>query len=173
MWILSFFPDFVVHLILILGIVGVIAGFVLGFIPFISTYKLPIQIISILLLSLGLYLQGGLANEESWRMKVKELEAKVAEAKAKSEKVNTQIVTKIVTKDKIIKEKGDEIIKIVEKEVEKINNTCPAVPNIGVKIHNAAALNDPTLITIPKTEPEIKTDKENKSVNNTMILPKK
>ena len=53
MWILSFLPEFIPHLIFIIGVLGTIAGFVLGFIPFVSTYKLPIQITSILILSLG------------------------------------------------------------------------------------------------------------------------
>ena len=56
MWIFTVTPDWIIHAILGLGIIGVILGFVLGFIPIIGKYKLPIQIISILILSLGLYL---------------------------------------------------------------------------------------------------------------------
>ena len=72
MWILSFLPEAVTHLIFFVGVIGVIAGFVLGFIPFIAPYKLPIQIISILVLSFGLYLEGGLADQAIWQLKVKE-----------------------------------------------------------------------------------------------------
>ncbi len=183
---LSFLPDFFVHLILVLGVLGTILGFVLGFIPFVGKYKLPIQIISILLLSFGLYLEGGLANEEKWQLKVKEMEAKVAEAQAKSAKVNTEIVTKVITKDKIIREKGDEIVKIIEKEVIKIDQTCPKVPDIAVKLHNAAALNDTNglnkLLTESKntekkeSTPVVKEPEKKESTDTSkppLILPKK
>jgi len=98
MWILSFLPDYVTHLILFAGVIGTIAGFVLGFIPFIAPYKLPIQIISILVLSFGLYLEGGMADNEIWQMKVKEVEAKVAQAEAKSQEKNVEIVTIVAEK---------------------------------------------------------------------------
>ena len=123
MWLLSFLPEAVTHLILFAGIIGVIAGFVLGFIPFISTYKLPIQIISILVLSFGLYLEGGLAEQAIWQLKVKEMEASVAKAEAESQKVTTSVVTKILTKKQIIKEKGDDIVQYIDREVVKYNNT--------------------------------------------------
>ena len=73
MWIINWLPEFVVHLIFLAGVVGTIAGFVLGFIPFVSKYKLPIQIISLLLLSLGVYLEGGLAEKHKWELRVKEM----------------------------------------------------------------------------------------------------
>jgi len=138
MWILSYLPDFVTHIIFTVGVVGTIAGFVLGFIPFIATYKLPIQIISILVLSFGLFLEGGLADQAVWQLKVKEMEAKVAEAKAQSAQVNTTVVTKILTKRQIIKEKGDEVITYIDKEIVKYDPTCP-IPEVAINAHNAAA----------------------------------
>jgi hypothetical protein len=53
MWILSILSDAMIHAIFGLGIFGIIAGFVLGFIPVIKPYKLAIQICSILTLTLG------------------------------------------------------------------------------------------------------------------------
>jgi hypothetical protein len=145
MFILHFLPDFVSHIILIAGILGTIAGFVLGFIPFIRTYQLPIQIISLLLLSFGLYIEGGLANEESWQLKVKEVEAKLATKEAQSQEKNVEIVEKVVTKTEYIKTKGQEIIKYIDKEVVKDNEvikyveTCPAIPQVILKSVNEAA----------------------------------
>jgi hypothetical protein len=145
MFILHFLPDFVTHLILVAGILGTIAGFVLGFIPFIKTYQLPIQIISILLLGFGLYIEGGLANEESWQLKVKEVEAKLADKEAESQKETVKIVEKVVTKREYIKGKTQDIIKYIDKEVVKDNEvvkyieTCPAIPQIILKSVNEAA----------------------------------
>jgi hypothetical protein len=141
MWIINWLPEFVVHLIFLAGVVGTIAGFVLGFIPFISKYKLPIQIISLLLLSLGVYLEGGLAEKAKWELRVKEMEAKVAQAEAKSAQVNTEIVEKVITQKQVIKVKGDKVIEYIDREVKVFDNTC-TVPEIAIKAHNMAAKNE-------------------------------
>ena len=144
MWILSILPDAAIHTIFGLGILGTIAGFVLGFIPFIKAYRLAIQIISIIVLVFGVYLEGGLADYKEWELKVAEMKVKIAEAEAKSANVNTEIQEKVVEKTKIIREKGRDIIKYVDKEIVKkeeiikyIEN-CP-VPKDIIDIHNQAA----------------------------------
>ena len=165
MWILSYLPDFVTHIIFSLGVTGTIVGFVLGFIPGIKPYQLSIQVISLLILSFGLYLEGGLAEQAIWQAKVKELEVKIAEGEVKSEKITTEVVTKILTKKQIIKEKGDEIVQYIDREIIKYNNTCP-IPEEVIKSHNAAAKND-TSILVP-------VELHNQLVNSPMILtPKK
>ena len=144
MWILSILPDAAIHIIFGLGILGTIAGFVLGFIPFVKTYQFAIQICSILVLVFGVYLEGGLADYKEWELRVKEMEAKVAQAEAKSANTNVEIQEKIVTKTKVIREKGRDIIQYIDKEVIKkeevikyIEN-CP-VPKEFIDIHNQAA----------------------------------
>jgi hypothetical protein len=141
MWIINWLPEFIVHLIFLAGVVGTIAGFVLGFIPLISKYKLPIQIISLLLLSLGVYLEGGLAEKAKWELRVKEMEAKVAQAETKSAVVNTEIVEKVITQKQVIKVKGDKVIEYIDREVKVFDNTC-TVPEMAIKAHNMAAKNE-------------------------------
>jgi hypothetical protein len=156
MWILSILPEAAIHTIFGLGILGTIAGFVLGFIPFIKAYKLVIQIIGILLLVFGVYLEGGLADYKEWELRVKEMEAKVAQAEAQSANTNVDIQEKVVEKTKVIREKGRDIIKYVDrwntkeviKEVEgperirreeviKYIENCP-VPKEFIDLHNQA-----------------------------------
>jgi hypothetical protein len=144
MWILSILPEAAIHTIFGLGILGTIAGFVLGFIPFIKAYRLAIQVISLVVLVLGVYLEGGLADYKEWELKVKEMEAKVAQAEAKSANVNTEIQEKVVEKTKVVREKGRTIVQYVDKEIVKkeeiikyIEN-CP-VPKDIIDIHNQAA----------------------------------
>lgn len=145
MWIISFFPNWVFHLLLIAGILGTVAGFVLGMVPLIQKYIFPIRIISILLLSFSLYIEGGLTNEESWQLKVKEVEAKLALQEVKSQAETVKIVEKVVTKTAYIKTKGQDIIKYLDKEVVKDNEviryveTCPAIPQVILKSVNEAA----------------------------------
>ena len=144
MWILSILPDAAIHIIFGLGILGTIAGFVLGFIPLIKTYRLAIQIISLIVLVFGVYLEGGLADYKEWELKVAEMKVKVAEGEVKSANANVEIQEKIVEKTKIVREKGRDIIKYIDKEVVKkeevikyIEN-CP-VPKDIVDLHNQAA----------------------------------
>jgi len=141
MWIINWLPEFVVHLIFLAGVVGTIAGFVLGFIPFVSKYKLPIQIISLLLLSLGVYLEGGLAEKAKWELRVKEMEAKVAEAEAKSAVVNTEIVEKIVKQKEYIRIQGEKVIQYIDREVKVYDNQCK-IPQTAIQAHNMAAINE-------------------------------
>ena len=164
MWILTILPDWVFHAILAAGVLGTIAGFVLGMIPFIKPYIIPIRVISLLVLSIGLYLEGGMADSAIWQARVKEVEAKVAVAEAKSQEKNVEIVTVIAEKTKVIRERGQTITKYIEKEVPvdkeviKFVENCP-IPDIIIKSHNAAATNKPVEVTKPvevepaKTEP--------------------
>ena len=110
-------PDWAIHLILGAGVLGIIAGFVFGFIPFVKQYKLPIQIVALITFALGVYLEGGLADNIEWQLRVKEMEAKVAQAEAKAAKTNVEIQEKVVTKTEVVKERGRDIIKYVDKIV--------------------------------------------------------
>jgi hypothetical protein len=138
MWILDFLPTWVFHLVLIAGIGGLLASKVLTFVPMISAYKLPLQVISAVLLVAGLYIEGGIANQEKWELRVKEMEAKVAKAEAESAKENTKIVEKVVKQLEVVRVRGDDIIKYVDKELIKYDDQCK-IPKEFVKVHNDAA----------------------------------
>jgi hypothetical protein len=144
MWILSILPEAAIHTIFGLGILGTIAGFVLGFLMFMKPYRLAVQICGLLILTLGVYLEGGLADYKEWELKVKEMEAKVAQAEAQSANKNVEIQEKVVEKTKVIREKGRDIIKYIDKEIVKKEEVikyvenCP-VPKEIIDAHNAAA----------------------------------
>jgi len=140
MWIIKFLPEFIVHMIFLIGVLGTIAGFVLNFIPFISKYKLPVQIISILILSLGLYLEGGLAEKQRWESQVKDMEVKIAKAEAKAAKVNIEIVEKVIKETQVIKEKGQKVIEYIDREVKVYDDKC-TIPEVAILAHNMAAEN--------------------------------
>ena len=138
MWILNFLPFWFFHLITLLGVVGLVAGFVLGMIPLINKYKLPIQIFSLLLLVFGIYMEGAISNEEKWQALVKEMEAKVALAEEKSKNANSKIEYKFLDKVKLV-EKTQVVIQEKLKEVEKvIDAKCEIDPSV-ISILNEAA----------------------------------
>jgi 4-hydroxyphenylpyruvate dioxygenase-like putative hemolysin len=54
-----------------------------------------------------------------WRERVAEMEQKVAEAQAESQKVNETVKTRVVTKTQVIRTRGENIVKYVDREVIK------------------------------------------------------
>ena len=144
MWMFNLMPDWFYHLIVILSVLGLIVASVLKFVPFVSTYRLPIQVISTLLLVFGVWMEGGIVNEAKWEARVKELEEKVKIAEEKSTEKNVEIQERVVTQTKVVKEKGRDIIQYIDREVVKkeevvkfIEN-CP-IPKDIIDAHNAAA----------------------------------
>jgi hypothetical protein len=82
-------------------------------------------------------MMGAVANNNEWKQRVAELEKQVESAKAESQKVTTEVVTQFVTKREVVKEKGQNIITYVDREVVKYNNECKLPPDV-IKIHNDA-----------------------------------
>lgn len=143
-WMISLIPDWFWTLVLVAGVVGILASWILKFIPFVSTYRLPIQVSAVIALLVGIYFQGVTANEAKWQAKIVELRQQIAEAETKSKETNVIVQEKIVTKTKVIKEKGKTQIEYVDrvitqdKEVVKYIEQCP-VPKVIIDAHNAAA----------------------------------
>lgn len=146
MWILKWLPFWIFYAILGIGLLGLAVTYLLKFIPIpaLYIYKTPIQIISIVLIVVGTYMSGAISNEEAWIARVKELEAKVESAKIESANENVKIETKIVTKTQVIKERGNEIIKYVDKEIVKYDTKflpggeCE-IPKEFIFLHNKSA----------------------------------
>ncbi len=138
MLLLNFLPDWIFHFILLAGIGGLIASYLMKFIPFVYMYKTPIQLISVVAIVGSTFMIGAAWNDQAWRERVAEMEQKVAAAEVKSVEENVKIVTKIVKKIEIVRTRGEDIIKYVDKEVVKYNDRCE-IPDEFVKVLNDAA----------------------------------
>jgi hypothetical protein len=111
-------------------------------IPLISQYKLPAELVGVLLLVGGAYLVGSYSTEMNWRARVAELEARVKIAEEKSQQVNTIIETKVVTKIKVVKENvyvNREIIK--EVAGKQLDASC-SLPKSTISLHDSASRNE-------------------------------
>ena len=140
MWMLSLLPDWFWHFLTISGIVAVFAAWVLKRIPFISQYNYPIKIVGTIAVIVGIWFEGGIANEAKWQARVAEMEAKVKESEAKSIKANEDLAKKGKEKVKIVKE-VQVVIKERIKTVEtKIDADCKVDPE-AISIINDAAKN--------------------------------
>jgi hypothetical protein len=144
MWMLSLVPNWFYHLVTLAAVLILLASWVLRFIPFVSTYRLPLQVGGLLLLLFGVWMEGGIVNEAKWQAKVAEMEAKVRAAEEKSRETNTVIEEKIVEKVKVVKERARTQIQYVDrvvtqdKEVVKFVENCP-IPQVIIDEHNKAA----------------------------------
>jgi len=141
MWIVHFLPDSLLlwfcNILLLFGIAATVAGWFAHRIPFVYQYQLILKIAGAILLALGVYFRGGVAVEQDWRDRVTELESKLKVVEAESAKTNIEIKEKVITKDRIVREKGETIIQRVE--VVKVDPKCEALPKEYLDIHNEAA----------------------------------
>lgn len=147
MWILHFLPDsfiqFIVHAILLAGVVGTFLTFfvvnkILRAFPFLSQYITMAQVVSAVLLVAGVYFEGGYSTEMQWRERVREVEAKVAVVEDKSNAINKQLEEERKKKQKV-KVEYYNTVKTQIKEVEKqINADCRLDPKVNELVNRAA-----------------------------------
>lgn len=140
MWMLALLPDWFWHVITLGGAAAVFAAWVLKRIPFVGQYNVLLKVLGTTSVLLGLWMEGGLANEAKWQAKVAEMEAKVAESEAKSDQANKDLAKKSKEKVKIVREVQvviKERIKTIEK---KIDADCKVDPE-AISIINDAAKN--------------------------------
>ena len=138
MWLLSWLPDFVFHIMLLVGLLGIVASFVLKFIPFVSLYQMPIQVAAILLTVVGVYFEGGISEEAKWQARVNELQAKVSAAETKAAEANTQLEATIAAKNRDIVAAQAATNDSIRRLADKINKTC-VVDSDAISILNQAA----------------------------------
>ena len=149
MWLLHLLPDsllaFIVDVVLLAGILStVLTCFLLKhlirFVPTLAPHVKIAQVISVAVLLSGVYFKGGYSSEMAWRERVREMEAKVAQAEAESQAANDKLADGGKEKIKIIREKGVIIKQYVDREISKYDATCK-IPQEVVRAHNAAAEN--------------------------------
>lgn len=166
MWLLTFLPtgflEFIVNAVLVLGIVlTILTFFVLNrlvmFFPPLASYRLILQIVSLVILSSGIYFKGGYSVEKMWRDRVAALEEKIRESEAQAAVVTRKLEEKTTEKIQVVRERGDTIVRYVDRwrdrevirevpgperirreEVIKYIENCP-VPQELVDLHNEAA----------------------------------
>ena len=148
MWILHFLPDsillFFTNALLILGIALAVAGLFAQRIPVIWKYQLPFKLAGLVLLTAGVYFQGGYSVEMAWRERVEEVQQKLLEAQQQSNQLNDQLEELAKKKTQYIRGRTEYITRYIEKDVAKYDDKfnkdgiC-AIPQEFVKAHNDAA----------------------------------
>jgi hypothetical protein len=125
-----------------LGLALYIASKLVSWIPLLKQYKLPVELIGVIVLVGGAFLFGGYGVEMSWRTKVAELQEQIRVAEAKSQEVKVQIQERIVYKTKVIKEKETVYVDKIREIAKEVDAKCEVDPRIVDQINQAAE--DPT-----------------------------
>jgi hypothetical protein len=118
---------------MIAGIVGLLVS---RFIP--SYYKTAAQALSVALFVVGVFMVGAITDNEAWLARVKEMEGKIKEVEVQIVKENVRVETKYVDRVQIVKQKGEEIVRYVDREIVKYDDSCK-LPNEFIVILNKAA----------------------------------
>ena len=137
MWILKFIPDFVFHLIFIVGLLGLGASFVLKFVPFFVQYRVVIQVAASIMIAIGLYMEGAISDNNAWVDRVHQMEKKVAEAEAKSADANTRLVTELAKNKEKIAANQQAVKQAIQQNIQAINRQCK-LTDVSVEMYNQA-----------------------------------
>jgi hypothetical protein len=138
MWLLQWLPNWVFHLILLVGLLGLGASFLLKFFPSVSPYKVLIQVVASLMIVLGVYMEGAISNQAWWELRIAEAEARVAKAEALAAEANGKIEYKIVEKVKVVEVVDRKVQQQIKDLANKMDERCYIIPEVNT-IHNDAA----------------------------------
>lgn len=122
---------------LALAAAGVIC-FLTSYLPPLRTYEVILKISGGVVVAVAIFMQGMLYSDRTWQAAARELEAQVAALSAQSEAVNTVIRDRVVTKLEIVKVRGEEVVRYVDREVAKHDGAC-VIPPEFTQAHNTAA----------------------------------
>jgi len=142
MWMMHLLPDsfliFIIHALLVTGLIGMVISFIGDKTPFVGTYSTIIKIVSIILFCTGVYWKGGYSVEADWRQRVAELEEKVKESEEKSRQTNVVIETKYRDRIKTVTETKERVVEKIKEREKVINAKCELDPSV-ISILNEAA----------------------------------
>ena len=85
------------------------------------------------------YEKGFKASDDKWNLEVAKKNEEIAKLNQAAAEVTNDVVTKYVDKVKIIKQKGDEIVKEVPVYITDGDNANCKLPDAVLMLHNSAA----------------------------------
>jgi hypothetical protein len=125
---------------LLVGVLAIGASFVLGFIPFVSQYKLPIQVAGIILTVVAVWYEGGIAKDAEYKARIAAMELKISQAETKAAEANTKLAEQILKEQARI-QGITEINKNRLKDLsEQLNKQCTVNQSV-INVLNDAANN--------------------------------
>ena len=141
-WLLQLIPDgifvWLTYLLFGGGVILYVASKLVSWIPLMGQYRLPAELMGVLVLVIAAYLYGGV----SYREQIAEMKQRVRIAEEKSQQVNTVIETKIIEKVKVVKENVYITREIVRDTAGRQLDAQCSLPRSTVSLHDSASRNE-------------------------------
>ena len=138
MWLVNWLPYWVFYLVLLIGVLGIIASYVLKMIPFVSTHSMGIQVASILVTVVGVWFAGGIAKDREYQERIAELKLQVARAEQAAAEANAKIEYVYVDRIKVVEKIKYEVVNSIRENSNELDANCKIIPK-AVDILNQSA----------------------------------
>lgn len=123
MWLIENFFSWIgmtaVYLALLAGFALYALSKLWRWLPRLALYSFWFEIVGVILLVVGTYFAGKYANELEWQQRGQELEQQLKQAQAQSQQVNTVIEERVVTQTRVVRERAQQVVKYIDREVVK------------------------------------------------------
>ena len=141
-WLLQLIPDgvfvWLTYLLFGAGVILYVASKLVSWIPLIGQYRLPAELVGVVVLVIAAYFYGGI----SYREQIAEMKQRVRIAEERSQQVNTVIETKIIEKVKVVKENVYITREIVRDTAGRQLDAQCSLPRSTVSLHDSASGNE-------------------------------
>ena len=142
MWIIDLIPGWLPYAGLFLGALTILITSILSSaLP--VAYSILIRLVALLFCIFGVWYHGYSITQEAWEDRVEQVQLELEKMRVESQTENIKLVEKVIVKTKVVKERGDEVVKYVDREVIKYDvkfapgGECE-IPKEFVKAHNDA-----------------------------------
>jgi small-conductance mechanosensitive channel len=151
MFLLHFLPDWLlsgfVNTVLVAGAALTVISYFTTWIPFVTQYRVPAQVVGLILLTAGVYFKGGESAESQWRARVAEQQQKIARAEALSQQANQQLQQELKNSKQLTEKVKDAAKQTIQANAQQIDREC-RVPDVAIQLHNSSSRNE-----IPRSAP--------------------
>lgn len=138
MWLLNWLPDWIFHLILLVGLLGLVASWVLKKLPFFQAWGLQVQVAAIILTLVGVWYEGGIAKDAEYRERIAALQLKVAQADAAAAEANTKLAEAVAKAEQDIHDITNANQKKLAALSGQLNKTCTIGQDVLSVLNDAA-----------------------------------
>jgi len=138
LWLLNSWISYIVHAVLIAGVIGTFFGSIVARIPVVGNYGAIVKAIAMPLLVVAVFAEGYLFASKSWIEEAKKFEEKVKIVEKQSQEANTKLGQALADKNNSVKQQQIVIQEKIKEVQVKVNAECKVAPEV-VKILNDAA----------------------------------
>lgn len=138
MWILNFLPDIFFHIMLGASILIFLVSTLFNNIPFLGGYTKLIQIISIVCLVFAVWMEGGIAKDNEYKEKIKELQQKISKAEVDSEALNNKLFEEMLKHQQAIQQITAANKQRLNNQAAELNKSCTVNDNVIGILNDAA-----------------------------------